>query len=39
MTITVEPISGDELVGYLCAMLSNGPWGEPEMADEGLPQG
>lgn len=29
MTITVEPISEEEMVGYLAAMLSDGPLGEP----------
>ena len=29
MTTTVEPISEEEMLGYLSAMLSNGPLGEP----------
>jgi hypothetical protein len=34
MTTTVDPISGDELVGYVCAMITDQPWGEPMMSDE-----
>ena len=29
MTIDVEPISEEEMVGYVSAMLSDGPLGEP----------
>lgn len=36
MTTTVEPISGDELVGYVCAMITDRPWGEPLMSEETL---
>lgn len=32
MTTTVQPITGEELVGYVCAMAADQPWGEPDMA-------
>jgi hypothetical protein len=34
MTVTVEPITGEEMVGYISAMASNQPWGEPGMDDQ-----
>jgi hypothetical protein len=32
MDVTVEPISGEDVVGYVCAMICDLPWGEPQMA-------
>ena len=29
MTAMVEPITDEEYVGYLAAMISDQPWGEP----------
>jgi hypothetical protein len=29
MTTMVEPITGEELLGYISAMLTDVPWGEP----------
>lgn len=29
MTTMVEPITDEELLGYVFAMLTDGPWGEP----------
>lgn len=34
MTTTVEPITAEELVGYVCAMATDQPWGDPGMAVE-----
>jgi hypothetical protein len=33
MDVTVEPISGEDVVGYVCAMMCDLPWGEPLMND------
>jgi hypothetical protein len=36
----VEPITGDELLGYLSAMLGDQPWGDPCCAaDDGSGEG
>lgn len=38
MTIATEPITEDELLGYMSAMLADVPWGEPVTAlDSGVP--
>ncbi len=34
MTTMLEPITGEELLGYLAAMTTDGPLGEPETAVE-----
>lgn len=41
MTTMLEPITGDELVGYFAAMLNDEPWGEPCCSGEskGAPKG
>jgi hypothetical protein len=38
MTTMMEPISEDELLGYMAAMMGDLPWGEPVTAlDSGVP--
>jgi hypothetical protein len=38
MTTMLEPITEEELLGYMSAMLADGPWGEPVAAvDTGVP--
>ncbi len=36
MTVMVDPITDEELIGYFSAMLTDQPWGEPATSLEEL---